>query len=260
MNRRTFVGAAVGAGLASGSAGAAKTKSSVFELRILRLRNSPDNQRQRLSEFFQKSLAPAARRAGLGPIGVFSSAIAPDGPFLAWLWSFPSLAAFDEAGEKLAADKQFAKEAEAFNALPGLSYVRLDSSLLRGFDSMPAIEAPPTEGRRAPRIFELRTYESNNSATLRRKMKMFDDGEIGIFRRLGMAPVFFGQTIVGRNMPSLVYMLGFDDLASREKLWRAFGADPEWQKMRATPGLSDAEIVSNISSVILSPLPFSDIR
>jgi hypothetical protein len=55
-------------------------------------------------------------------------------------------------------------------------------------------------------------------------------------------------------------MLSFDDLASRERLWRAFGSDPEWQKLRAQPGLSDAEIVSNISNAILRPLAFSPIR
>ena len=42
--------------------------------------------------------------------------------------------------------------------------------------------------------------------------------------------------------------------------WRAFGSDPQWQKLRATPGLSDPEIVSNISNSILRPLPFSPIQ
>jgi hypothetical protein len=55
-------------------------------------------------------------------------------------------------------------------------------------------------------------------------------------------------------------MLAFDDLSHREQAWKAFAGDPEWQKLRATPGLSDAEIVSNISSAILRPLPFSPIR
>jgi hypothetical protein len=55
-------------------------------------------------------------------------------------------------------------------------------------------------------------------------------------------------------------MLSFDDLASREKCWKAFGADPEWQKLRSSPGLSDAEIVSNISVSLLQPLPFSPVR
>jgi hypothetical protein len=89
---------------------------------------------------------------------------------------------------------------------------------------------------------------------------MFDDGEIAIFRRLGLTPVFFGQTLIGANMPNLTYMLAFDNLAAREKAWQAFAQDPEWQKLRAQPGLSDAEIVSNISNSILRPLPGSDIR
>ncbi len=31
-------------------------------------------------------------------------------------------------------------------------------------------------------------------------------------------------------MPNRVYMLSVDNLAARERLWQAFGADPEWQK------------------------------
>jgi hypothetical protein len=55
-------------------------------------------------------------------------------------------------------------------------------------------------------------------------------------------------------------MLAYDDLAARDKTWSAFSADPDWQKLRATPGLSDADIVNNISNAILRPLPFSPIR
>jgi hypothetical protein len=28
-----------------------------------------------------------------------------------------------------------------------------------------------------------------------------------------MTPVFFGETLIGRNMPNLMYMLVFDDMA-----------------------------------------------
>ena len=89
---------------------------------------------------------------------------------------------------------------------------------------------------------------------------MFNQGEMGIFQRLGMRPVFFGETIVGRNLPNLTYMLSFDNLAEREKLWGAFGADPEWKKMRSVPEYADALIVSNISNSILRPMAFSPIR
>ena len=125
---------------------------------------------------------------------------------------------------------------------------------------MPAVEIPPGDAKRPARIFELRIYESPTSSTLQRKIKMFDDDEIAIFRRCGILPVFFGETIVGTHLPNLTYMVAYDDLAARDKAWSAFGADPGWQRLRARPDLADAEIVSNISNAILRPLPFSDIR
>jgi len=89
---------------------------------------------------------------------------------------------------------------------------------------------------------------------------MFNNGEMHIFERLGMRPVFFGETIAGPKQPNLNYMLSYDDLAARDTLWRAFGNDPEWKKLKSQPGLSDPEIVANISNVILRPLGFSTIR
>jgi hypothetical protein len=75
-----------------------------------------------------------------------------------------------------------------------------------------------------------------------------------------MAPVFFAETVAGRNMPNLTYMVTFSDLTDREAKWKAFGSDPEWLKMRSIPEYADALIVSNISNAILRPLPFSPIR
>jgi hypothetical protein len=125
---------------------------------------------------------------------------------------------------------------------------------------MPTVAVPPAAKNGSARIFELRTYEAPNDRALARKIQMFGDGEIDIFRRSGMLTVFFGQTIVGSRMPNLTYMLAYDDLAARDKAWSAFSADPAWQKLRATPGLSDAEIVNNVSNAILRPLAFSPIR
>jgi NIPSNAP len=55
-------------------------------------------------------------------------------------------------------------------------------------------------------------------------------------------------------------MLSFESLAERDRLWAAFGSDPEWKKLSLQPELKDSEIVANISNVILRPLPFSAIR
>jgi hypothetical protein len=233
-------------------------RRDIMELRYYHLRSGL--QEQHTTDFLQHGLLPAAERAGIRPIGCFSAAIAPDSPFLLIVTSYPSVAAIENAREKLAADKEFQTASDAFDSTPEPAYERMETSLLWGFPSFPAVIPPPAREDRAARIFELRTYESINDKTLARKIQMFGDGEIDAFKRVGMWPVFFGQTIIGPRMPSLTYMLAFDNLAAREELWDAFSADPDWQKLRVTPGLSDAEIVSKISNAILRPLPFSPIH
>jgi NIPSNAP len=258
MTRRAFIPAA--GGVALGAQPAVPPSRATIEITYYKLRNGADNQRQRLSQFLEHNYVPAIQRVGAGPIGVFANSIGPDGPFLMLVTQFPSMAGFEQCRDKLSADSDFAKALDAFNAQPGLSYERGERMLLRAFEGMPRIEVPPGDSKRPARIFEVRMYESNNLSTLRRKLNMFNSGEMGVFKRLGMQPVFFGEMIVGPKLPNLVYMLSFDDLAAREKAWRAFGGDPEWKKLRETPGWSDAEIVSNITNFFVSPLPFSQIR
>lgn len=259
MTRRKFVPALAASHLAL-VAGAETKAPSIYEIRTIHLRNTPDNQRSRLTDFLQHSSAPAFARAGIAPCAYFASMIAEETPFVMTIASYPSLGAMEQQRAKLSADDEYKKALAAYNAQPGLNYQRIDSFLGRAFPSMPEMIVPADAAGRPGRVFELRRYESNNATTLARKIRMFESGEIGIFQRLGMRPVFFAETIVGAKMPNLVYMLSYDDLASREKLWKAFGADPEWQKLRSTPGNSDAEIVSNISNSLLQPLPFSPVR
>jgi len=258
MTRRKFVPAlAAGGSLIS----SAQSKApSIYEIRTIHLRNTLDNQRGRLTDFLQHAAAPAFARAGIAPCAYFGSMIAEETPFVMTIASYPSLGAMEQQRAKLSADAEYKKALAACNAQPGLNYERIDSVLGRAFPSFPEMVVPSDAAGRPGRVFELRRYESNNATTLASKIKMFESGEIGIFKRLGMRPVFFAETIVGARMPNLVYMLSYDDLASREKLWKEFGGDPEWQKMRVVPGNTDAEIVSNISNSLLQPLPFSPVR
>src|SRR5512143_882247 len=142
MNRRHFLAGAAGAGLVLPSAFAA-SKKAIFELRYYRLRNTHANQVTRTSDFLEKAAVPALRRAGAGPLGFFSGVIAGDSPFILALVSFPSLSAMETAIEKMAADSAFGKAHDEYNAAPDLGYMRIENSLLRGFESMPRIEVPP---------------------------------------------------------------------------------------------------------------------
>ena len=259
MTRRKFVPAlAVGGSLISS---AQSKPPSIYEIRTIQLRNTLDNQRGRLTDFLEHAAVPAFARVGIAPCAYFGSMIAEETPFVMTIASYPSLGAMEQQRAKLSADAEYKKALIAYNAQPGLNYERIDSVLGRAFPSFPEMIVPSDIAGRPGRVFELVALVNRTMPRRwRARSKMFESGEIGIFQRLGMRPVFFAETMVGARMPNLVYMLSYDDLASREKLWKAFGADPEWQKMRNAPGNSDAEIVSNISNSLLQPLPFSPVR
>lgn len=260
MDRRQLV-----AGLAASAIGAhllnaeSTTTSYFLQLQTWRLHNTAEKQSARVSDFLENGLTPALSRAGAKLIGALGNLIGPDGPYYLTLTQFDSLAQMQDALSHLDRDETYQRATNDLASGTGLPFVRVESSLLRSFGpSQPA--AGDAEHRASSRVFELRTYESQSFATLRRKIGMFNGGEIGIFQRLGMRPVFFGETIVGPRQPNIVYMLSFDSLNAREELWRKFGSDPEWKTMSAKPELSDAEIVMNISNVMLRALPFSTIR
>lgn len=260
MTRRSMLATTAGAAAMTAAAQPpTATKTGFLELRRYQMRNSKSNQVTRTTDFVSQVYVPAARRAGIGPIGVFSAVIAPESPFLLVVSSYPSLAGMQTSMEKLARDPEYVKGLAEFDANPDLPYIRIENTLLRCFDTFPSVEkgkAPAT----GTRVFELRTYESDNETTVKRKIKMFGDGELAIFRRCGLQPVFFGEALTGPNLPRITYMVGYENMADREKAWAAFGSDPEWQKLKATPGLSDPDIVSNISNAILRPAAGSEIR
>ena len=240
-------------------AGAADSKPRIIELRRFQLRNTPDAMARRTSDFLEKAWAPALKRSGAILVGAFNSVISEGSPYLLLLSEYTDLSAWESAQSKGLNDSDTVKVRDEYFGGP-LQFIRSEVTLLRGFPGFPAVQIPAAKQGGGTRIYELRTYESNNPKTLARKIRMFDEGESALFAKIGMTNVFYGETIVGRNMPNLTYMVGFDDLAHREKAWSAFVGHPEWKKMLAQPGVSDAEIVSNISNAIVRPLAWSAIK
>src|SRR5262245_41091875 len=260
MRRRSFVLSGLAASaMSSGSlAGPPNGPRAWFELRFFHLRN--DFERPRLDALLKDVYLPSSSRLGFGPVGFFNVSVGPSMPMLIGLTSYPSLAAMETALDQLATDSAWSKALEEFSKPKEPAYTRMESRLIRAFASMPSIEVPPQDPGRAPRVFELRVYGSRNLKASQMKIKMFEEGEIAIFRKTGLLPVFFGQTVVGTGLPSLTYMLAYDSVEAREENWRKFIGHPDWIKLRAMPGYSDAEIVSNIHSCFLRPTNYSPIR
>lgn len=230
-----------------------------YELRLYHLRRGP--QQDRLTAFLRDAWLPGMKRIGIGPIGIFEVLVGPASPTLYILIPYKSLDSVVTVEETLETDPEFmargASFIEARAADP--AFVRMESSLLMAFNGMPRLEIPDFGPSQGGRIFELRTYESHSRKAHETKVRMFNQGEIAIFRRTGLKPVFLGRTLIGPLMPQLTYMISFDSQESRSKNWKAFVSDPEWQKLKSTPGYADAEIVSNITNALLKPSSLSQI-
>jgi hypothetical protein len=260
MRRRSFILSGLVGGALSVRARpqAVPARRAWFELRFFHLRN--DFERVRLDLILKDVYLPASVRLGFGPLGFFNVTVGPDMPTLVSLTSYASLAAMEKALDGLAADATWNKALDEFAKPKELVYSRIESRLLRAFSTMPAIEVSPQEVGRVPRVFELRTYESRSLRASLTKIKMFEEEEIAIFRKTGLLPVFFAQTVIAAGLPSLTYMLAYESMEAREENWRKFVNHPDWVKLRSKPGYSDSDLVSNIHSCFLRPTSYSPLQ
>jgi hypothetical protein len=265
MKRREFLKTSLVASAAAATASithAAETKPAAgerefYELRLYHLRQGP--MLKRFDEFYRDVAVPAWNRAGVSAVGVFDVMIGPDQPTKYVLLPFKSWNAMNEAREKFESDEAVLKSDFANLPPTDPGYIRKQSSVLLAFKSVPKLEIPAQAKEKKSRIFELRTYEAHSRKANKKKVEMFDVGETDIFRRTGLQPVFFGEGLVGTNLPSLTYMLVFDDMATRDKNWGQFGGHPDWRKLSTTPGYTNAEILTNITSVFLRPTGYSQV-
>ncbi|MDE2730446.1 MAG: NIPSNAP family protein [Bacteroidota bacterium] len=208
-------------------------------------------------DFYRDVALPAYGRLGIGPVGVFTPQYGPNQPTVYVLVPHASLEQAAAINQLLLEDATFVQDgAEFLNAsLTSPAYVRQTRQLMVAFKDMPTVEMPVNG---ADRIFELRIYESHSIRAGQTKIHMFNEGgEIALFRKIGLHPVFFGETLFGPMMPNLTYMLGFSSMSERDDAWRRFIDDPEWHAMRDNPMYADT--VSNITDFILRPAPFSQI-
>ena len=270
MTRRDFVTTTLGAGTAlavaplSAAAEAPQAGAPArefYELRRYTLRRGPAT--ALVNTYLEQALLPACQRAGTGPVGVFNVSIGPNSPTTYVLIPHRTADGYARLPEQLMADAAYQAAGKAYLETPATSpaFVRVETSLMRAFSSIPRLELPfgGGEAGRRSRLFEMRIYESHSEKAALKKIEMFNTGEIAIFRKAGLMPVFFGETIIGPSMPNLTYMLVYEDMAARDKYWSTFQGLPEWKALASTPGFTDPEIVSSITNMYLRPAAFSQI-
>ena len=183
-----------------------------------------------------------------------------NGPSLYVLLPHDTLESVVTLRSRLADDDEYRKAGASVldTPLSDPSFVRMESSLMRAFSHMPKLEIPDAVKGKSSRIFEMRIYESHNDKAALKKIEMFNEGgEIEVFRKTGLDPVFFGESMIGPRLPNLTYMLAFENMDARYERWDVFRNHPDWKALSGKEEYKGT--VSNITDIILRPAPGSQI-
>jgi hypothetical protein len=264
MKRRDFLAASVVLGAAPVHAIAAQ-QSATSEgqreyIELVKYKLPVGEKQERVPEFYKNVAIPAMNRNGIEKVGVFTVMYGPNDPSLYALIPHKNLESVATLPSRLLADKDYVQAGAEFLNVPlsDANYVRKESSLMHCFTHMPLVEAPVNLLENKGRVYEVRIYESHSCKYAQKKIEMFNEGgEIAVFKKTGLQPVFFAETIIGPLMPNLTYMLVFDSMETRNKKWSEFVQHPDWIKLRDDVQYKDT--VSNITDIILRPEPFSQI-
>ncbi len=258
MQRRSFLSmcgafGAMGAAVAP-AAGPKKTKFYILEQYYLK----NGSQMDRIHESLTKTFLPALNGIFSGPKIYLQALVAPHMPQFAAIYGFESFEQMWNVHTKMSENPELIKESEKWESGPEPPFEHMTASLLEAADYSPEIVPPAQDG--PPRIFELRVYHSPTWRQLKALHERFAGPEIKIFHRVGVRPILYSSTLFGQNVPNLTYVIPFEDLAAREKAWNAFGADPEWVKVRRESIEKHGQISSVIQISLYKATPYSPVR
>jgi hypothetical protein len=107
-------------------------------------------------------------------------------------------------------------------------------------------------------IYEQRIY-SCIPGRLPALLKRFEEQTLKIWDKHGIKQAGFWTVLVGDGNHDLHYLLAWDSLAERERIWNAFQADPAWHKAR-DESEKGGPIIANIKSAFLRPTAFSSVK
>jgi len=107
-------------------------------------------------------------------------------------------------------------------------------------------------------MYELRIYQSM-PGRLPDLNKRFETITLKLWDKHGIRQVGFWTVLVGDSNLDLYYILEWNDMAERERVWNAFATDPEWLEKRAETE-RNGPLVARINNLFLSPTQYSRIK
>ncbi len=111
------------------------------------------------------------------------------------------------------------------------------------------------EEKVSQRVYELRTY-TTLPGRLPALHKRFADHTCKLFEKHGMTnELYWTPSDEKLKDNTLIYFLSHDSQEAADKSWKAFQADPDWQKVRDASE-ADGKILANVERVYMTQVPW----
>lgn len=149
------------------------------------------------------------------------------------------------------------------NKIPMVVFLVLLSAvaaLAQSAAPQPPTVAPSPSLRKDSRCYELRTYTAA-PGKLEELHARFRNHTMRLFSKHGMEVVgFWGPTDKEKGSENtLVYVLAFPSREARDKAWRDFAADPEWQQARKESE-KNGKLTDKVDSVIMMSTDYAPVK
>lgn len=240
------------AALLAATQSAVSADTRVFEMRTY---YANPGKLEALNARFREHTLKLFERHGIENIGYWVPVENPEN-MLVYVVAYPDRAAREASWKAFFADPDW-QAAFADSTEDGKLVARVDSRFMTVTDYSPALAI----GKAATdRTFELRVYHANNDklAALHRR---FADHTVSLFAKHGMENIVYWNLMPDQQGAenTMLYLLAYSDSETREKAWRAFGGDPEWQSAFGD-SIKEGRLVRKVDSVIMKPVDYSPMR
>jgi hypothetical protein len=257
MKRIQFLALMLLAGLSSLAVGAGESPSSrCFELRTY---HAAEGKLDALNTRFRDHTTALFTRHGMTNVAYWMPVENPQ-RLLVYLLSYPDLAARESSWKAFQADPKWVAVKAASEA-SGSLVQKVDSRFLTLTDFSPEMKVDEAG---APHTFEMRTYTAT-PGNFPRLLDRFRQHTLELFAKHGMK--HFGYFTPSPGQPgadtTLVYFLYHASPEAREASFAAFGADPDWIKVKAESEAAAGgplTVSDGVKSELLKATDFSPVK
>jgi hypothetical protein len=244
-------------GVSAAAQDSAPSAAPVYELRIY---HTHPGKLEKLHHRFRDHTMKLFEKHGIHNVAYFVPQDESKGSkdTLVYIVVHPSRDAAKKAWAEFGADPEWKKVREESEA-DGPIVAKVETVFL---DATPYSPNPSSiEKADQPRVYELRTYKAS-PGKLAHLHKRFHDHTTKLFRKHGMTNVVYTtpQDADKGKDDTLIYLLAHSSRDAADKSWKAFGADPDWQKVYKDSQPDGVPLAAKVESLFLVPTDYSPMK